>query len=54
MRVINALRDCRRVAKSVKEIMKRFDPKAEVYVFGSVVRGEYTGASDIAIEHVQG
>ena len=29
--------------------MKRFDPEAEVYVFGSVVRGEYTGASDIDI-----
>ncbi len=49
MRVIDALRDYRKVAKSVKEIVKRFDPEAEVYVFGSVVRGEYTGASDIDI-----
>lgn len=49
MRVIDTLRDYRKVAKSVKEIVKRFDPEAEVYVFGSVVRGEYTGASDIDI-----
>ncbi|MCD6348001.1 MAG: nucleotidyltransferase domain-containing protein [Candidatus Korarchaeota archaeon] len=49
LRVIDTLRDYRKVAKSVKEIVKRFDPEAEVYVFGSVVRGEYTGASDIDI-----
>jgi predicted nucleotidyltransferase len=33
----------------VKSIIRRFDPNARVYVFGSVVRGEYTALSDIDI-----
>jgi predicted nucleotidyltransferase len=37
------------VAGRVKSIIRRFDPNARVYVFGSVVRGEYTALSDIDI-----
>ncbi|WP_440059597.1 nucleotidyltransferase domain-containing protein [Thermogladius sp. 4427co] len=37
------------VAKRVREIVSRYDPEAEVYVFGSVVRGSYTAGSDIDI-----
>lgn len=37
------------VAERVKSIIWRFDPNARVYVFGSVVRGEYTALSDIDI-----
>lgn len=48
-RVFGLLKDYRRVAISVKEIVKRFDPNARVFVFGSVVRGKFTGASDIDI-----
>ena len=48
-KVLEMLRNYRLVARHVKEIVHRFDPKARVYVFGSVVRGEYTGASDIDI-----
>lgn len=37
------------VARKVKNIIKNVDPGAKVYVFGSVVKGTYTGASDIDI-----
>lgn len=47
MRIIDFLRNFREVAKLVKDIVKRIDPGAEVYVFGSVVTGKYTAASDI-------
>ncbi len=43
------LRNYRTVARRIKEIVRRMDPEAEVYVFGSVVRGKYTSASDIDI-----
>jgi predicted nucleotidyltransferase len=33
----------------VKDIVLKLDPKAKVYVFGSVVRGDYTASSDIDI-----
>jgi len=49
LRVLEYLRNYRAVAGRVKEVVKRVDPGAEVYVFGSVVRGRYTGASDIDI-----
>lgn len=39
----------REIAEEVKAIVKEFDPHAEVYVFGSAVRGELTAASDIDI-----
>jgi len=37
------------VASEVKKVVLEVDPEAEVYVFGSVVRGDYTAASDIDI-----
>lgn len=37
------------VALKVKEIIKRIDPNAKIYVFGSVVKGRYTASSDIDI-----
>ncbi|RLE53448.1 MAG: nucleotidyltransferase domain-containing protein, partial [Candidatus Methanomethylicota archaeon] len=37
------------VAEKVKNIIVKFDPNAEVYVFGSTVEGKITGASDIDI-----
>lgn len=43
------MRNYREVAKKVGSIVERFDPEARVYVFGSVVRGNYTAASDIDI-----
>lgn len=35
--------------KKVKQLVREVDPKARVYLFGSVVRGEATAASDIDI-----
>ena len=49
LRVLDMLRNYREVARRVKEIVRRLDSDAEVYVFGSVPRGEFTGASDIDI-----
>ena len=37
------------VAREVKNIVLKHWPTAEVYVFGSVVRGRYTASSDIDI-----
>lgn len=37
------------VARRVKSVVCSIDPKARVYVFGSVVRGEATAMSDIDI-----
>jgi predicted nucleotidyltransferase len=48
-KIYNQLKNWKEIAKRVKEIVSRIDPSAEIYVFGSVVRGEYTGASDIDI-----
>lgn len=47
--VLKYLRNYMSVACKVKELILRVDPGAEVYVFGSVVRGRYTAASDIDI-----
>lgn len=49
IKVIQYLKKWREVAEQVKSIIKNFDPKAEVYVFGSVISGKYTGASDLDI-----
>lgn len=35
--------------KRIKEIITSYDPNAKVYVFGSLVRGKFTAASDIDI-----
>lgn len=48
-RYLELLRDYRRVAGEVKRIVREIDPRAEVHVFGSVVKGRFTGASDIDI-----
>ena len=37
------------IARRVKDIIVRYDPKAKVYMFGSVVKGRHTAASDIDI-----
>ena len=47
--LLNHLKNYMKTAQKVKEIVKEIDPKAEVYVFGSTVRGKYTAASDIDI-----
>ncbi len=47
--ILGDLRRWRDIARKVKEIVKRVDPDARVYVFGSVVRGDFTAASDIDI-----
>jgi len=46
---LKTLENYRVIAGEVKKIVTEFDPQAEVYVFGSVVRGNYTVASDIDI-----
>jgi len=47
--ILAALKNYKEIAKKVKEIVKKFDPKARVFVFGSVVRGRFTASSDIDI-----
>ncbi len=37
------------VAKKVKKLIHTYWPKAKIYVFGSVINGRYTAASDIDI-----
>lgn len=41
------LGDYRAVASQVKELVQARWPQARLYVFGSVVEGRYTAASDI-------
>ena len=43
------LKEWRAWAERVARAVKRILPKSEVYVLGSVVRGDYTGGSDIDI-----
>lgn len=43
------LKNYRSIAERVKSIAMKYDPEVEVYVFGSIVRGTYTAASDIDI-----
>ncbi len=38
------LKNYRKIVKKVGNIVKCFDPEARIYVFGSVVRGNYTVA----------
>lgn len=47
--ILNYLKNYRHVARRVKEIVSSMDPEARVFVFGSVVKGEYTASSDIDI-----
>ncbi len=48
-KILDMLKNYRVIAKKVKEIVSEYDDSARVYVFGSVVRGDYTGSSDIDI-----
>ena len=47
MRRLNYLRNYDEVARSVKEICLRHDRNSRVILFGSVLRGNWTGNSDI-------
>jgi len=49
LKKLKQLRSYMEVARQVKEVVLSIDPKAEVYVFGSTVKGMYTAASDIDI-----
>lgn len=49
LKTLKNLEKWRDVAKRVKDIVVAIDPEARVYVFGSVVKGKYTAASDIDI-----
>ncbi|MEM1944547.1 MAG: nucleotidyltransferase domain-containing protein [Nitrososphaerota archaeon] len=42
-------KDYAEIVKRVKEIVHEIDPRARVYVFGSVARGEATAMSDIDV-----
>jgi len=39
----------RELAEVVKDVVKKYCPDAEVYVFGSVLTGRYTASSDIDV-----
>ncbi|MCS7114981.1 MAG: nucleotidyltransferase domain-containing protein [Candidatus Bathyarchaeota archaeon] len=41
--------NCVELARRVKAIVREIDPNVRVYLFGSAVRGEAVGASDIDI-----
>jgi len=43
------LSDLKTYLKKLKEMVLKVDPKAEVYVFGSVVEGRYNYSSDVDI-----
>ncbi|MCD6084827.1 MAG: nucleotidyltransferase domain-containing protein [Desulfurococcales archaeon] len=49
LKLLKYLKNFMSIAKEVKEMVRKIDPEAEVYVFGSVVSGGWTGASDIDI-----
>ena len=46
-RKLSYLLNYKDIALRAKELIKREDPEATVYVFGSVVKGKYTCSSDI-------
>jgi predicted nucleotidyltransferase len=48
-KALEALRKYREVAEKVKEAARKIAGDAKVYVFGSVLTGRYTAASDIDI-----
>ena len=49
MKNLRHLKNYREIAKRVKEIVAEEGLNAKIYVFGSVVEGRYTAASDIDI-----
>jgi predicted nucleotidyltransferase len=46
---LSSIGKCLDLARQVKEIVQGFDPEAEVYLFGSAVKGKMTASSDIDI-----
>ena len=46
---LESLREYREMAKKIKEIVTKKYEGAKVYVFGSVIKGEFTAASDVDI-----
>ncbi len=48
-KALEALRKYREIAEKVKEAAREIAGDAKVYVFGSVLTGRYTAASDIDI-----
>jgi len=48
-KIMEYLKNYMYVAHKVKEIIRKTDPDAKIYVFGSVVKGKYTASSDIDI-----
>jgi len=48
-RRLSYLKNYLEAARRVKELVKSRWPEAETYVFGSVIKGEYTTSSDIDI-----
>ncbi|RLG48847.1 MAG: nucleotidyltransferase domain-containing protein [Thermoproteota archaeon] len=48
-RTLESLRNWRSVAAAVKEAVLRRCPDARIYVFGSVVEGRITAASDLDV-----
>ncbi|MBS7635031.1 nucleotidyltransferase domain-containing protein [Candidatus Bathyarchaeota archaeon] len=45
--MLNYLRNYMIIAREVKEMLRMMDPQLKVYVFGSIVKGNFTVASDI-------
>ena len=48
-RILDYLKNFLNVAYEVKKILRQIDPDARVFLFGSVVRGQYTALSDIDV-----
>lgn len=48
-KALKYMRNYLSIAKEVKGVVRAYWPEARVYVFGSVLKGRYTAASDIDI-----
>lgn len=46
---LGSLKNYKAIAKEVKKLVLKHWPNSKVYVFGSVIKGRYTAASDIDI-----
>jgi len=49
LKKLKYLKNYMKTAKKIKKIVLKYDPEAEVHVFGSVIKGKYTASSDIDI-----
>lgn len=47
--LLKSLENYRVISEKVKKLVLKHWPNAKVYVFGSVIKGKYTAASDIDI-----